>query len=204
MRRMRWAIYLWPGLPQLWLRGSWSGLAVAVATAALLDLALLGSFGWSELIGSEWLRALWLALGVVWVASAVLSVVGSRRQGLRGQADPAGDAFEKALEQYLKGNWFQAERLLGGLLHSDAGDLDARLMLATLLRHTGRFGEAAAQLDLLTRFEGAGKWEWEVRRERELLSQAKQRIDSQDIDSQDEEQTCRSSTDPPAEIPHAA
>ncbi|MHC4178666.1 MAG: tetratricopeptide repeat protein, partial [Planctomycetota bacterium] len=171
----------------------------AVAAAALLNLALLGSFGWSELIQPGLLSALWLALCALWVGSALLSLVGGGRRGSGGQADPAGAGFERALEDYLKGNWYQAERLLGDLLRSSAGDLDARLMLATLLRHTGRFEEAAAQLDLLELFEGAGEWEWEVRRERELLSQARERIDGQD-----EEEDCGGSAHPPAEITPAA
>jgi hypothetical protein len=188
-------------LPQLWLQGSWFGLAVAVAAAATLSWALLASFGWSELIGSGLLRALWLALVVVWVAAAVLSLVSGRRQGSREQADPDGDTFEKALGYYLKGDWFQTERLLGGLLHGNAGDSDARLMLATLLRHTGRLDEAAAQLDLLASFEGAGKWEWEVRRERELLSQARQRIEGQDQEKADREKADREKADREKALP---
>ena len=46
-------------------------------------------------------------------------------------------------------------------------------MLATLLRHTGRLDEATRQLDTLARLEGAGKWELEIRQERELLKKAK-------------------------------
>ena len=51
MCRMPWCFYLWPGLPQMWLYGSWSGLAVALGAAAMLDVLLLVSFGWTELIG---------------------------------------------------------------------------------------------------------------------------------------------------------
>jgi hypothetical protein len=198
MRRTRWAAYLWPGLPQLWRRGSWSALGLAVAAAALLNVALLGSFGWSELFAPGVLRAFWLSLGVAWVASAAVAMVGSYREGLAGNGETADDGFGKALERYLKGDWFQAERLLVGLLADRAGDVDARLMLAALLRHTGRLEEAAAHLDLLTRFEGAGKWEWEVRRERELLSQARKRIEAPH-----EEQACPSSAGSPAEVMHA-
>jgi hypothetical protein len=199
MRRTRWTVYLWPGLPQLWRRGSWSGLAVAVAAAGLLNLALLGSFGWSELITPGWLGTLWLMLAVVWVGSSVLSLVDNRRQRSQEQARSAGDGFREAQEHYLRGNWFQAERLLGELLCRRGDDPDARLMLAALLRHTGRLDEASAQLDLLARSEGAGKWEWEVRRERELLSQVRERNDDQDG-----EQPGRSPTDPPTGITNAA
>ena len=73
----------------------------------------------------------------------------------------------------MKGDYYQAEHVLEGLLRRNLRDVDARLMLATLLRHTGRLDEAAGQLDTLARFEGAGKWELEMRRERELLAEAK-------------------------------
>lgn len=197
MRRMPWVIYLWPGLPQLSLRGSWYALAVAVGAAALLNLALLGSFVWSELIASDLRRALWVALGVSWVAAAILSVVWGRRQGPGEQRDSAKDIFREAIEHYLKGNWFQAQRVLVGILRNNNRDLDARLMLATLFRHTGRLDEAAAQLDLLTRLEGAGKWELEIQRERELLAEAR-------TDTRAEERSGPETNDPPARVMHAA
>ena len=65
MRRMPWTMYLWPGLPQLWSCGSWGGLALAIAAAILLNLLVLLSFGWSELIGQNLRTTLWAALGVV-------------------------------------------------------------------------------------------------------------------------------------------
>jgi hypothetical protein len=179
VRRMPWVTFLWPGLPQLWIRGDWSSLAVAGAAAALLNMALLGSFGWSELIARDLRTVLWVALGVAWVGSAVVSVAWYRRQGTCDCGDSCGDAFGEALEHYLKGNWFQAQRVLAGLLRQNARDLDARLMLATLLRHTGRLEEATGELDLLTQFEGADKWALEIRRERDLLAEARKQADIQ-------------------------
>jgi tetratricopeptide (TPR) repeat protein len=199
MRRARWAIYLWPGLPQAWLRGSWSGLVLALAAAGLVNLALLGSFGWSELIPPGWLGGLWLTLAAAWAAAAAVSFVDIRRRVSRQQAASAADDFERAQDYYLKGDWFQAQRLLGDLLRLAPGDPDARLMLATLMRHTGRLDEAAAQLDLLAQSEGARKWEWEIQRERELLARPRQAVDGQD-----DGEPGRSPTDPPTEITHAA
>lgn len=197
MRRTPWATYLWPGLPQLWTRGSWSALAVAAAAAALLNLALLGTFAWSELIVPDLRSALWVALGTAWTAAAVFSAVHERRHG--GLVGGDTGAFAEAQEHYLKGNWFEAERILASLLREDARDLEARLMLATLLRHTRRYDEAGGELDVLVRFEGAGKWELEIGRERELLAEARQRRDTQD-----EDQAGPDLTDPPAEVTHAA
>lgn len=199
MRRMPWATYLWPGLPQLWIRGSWSALGVAVGAAALLNLALLASLVWSELIGPESRTALWAALGVVWGGAAVVSVVRSSGLRAREQTEVAPDAFGEALEHYLRGDWFQAERTLSNLLRNNTRDLDARLMMVTLLRHTGRLDEASRQLDTLMRLEGVGKWEWEIRRERELLVEAGKR------NRTGANKTARSGeTDRPAETKHAA
>ena len=173
MRRMRWTTSLWPGLPQLWAYGSWSGLAVALGAAVVLDLLLLVSFGWSELIGQNVRILLWVAFGVFWIVAAGWSARQCRRRTAAGNPDAREDHFTEALDHYLKGDSYQAEHVLEGLLRRNLRDVDARLMLATLLRHAGRIDEAAGQLDTLARFEGAGKWEWEIREERKLLEEVK-------------------------------
>jgi len=174
MRRMRWALYLWPGLPQLWTRGTWSALGVAVSAGAALDVALLGTFVWTELLPQGVRNALWIALGIAWLAAAVFAVVWDRRHATGGSPELEKDKFSEATEHYLQGNWFEAERALGNLLRQNARDLEARLMLATLYRHRGRLDEAAGQLDLLRRFAGAEKWEPEISREQQLLAEARQ------------------------------
>lgn len=166
--------YLWPGLPWLWARGSWSALAVAVGFAALVNLALLSSLVWSELLAPSVRTACWAAVVAIWGSSATLCYGWDRRrQAADGQSGPADRCLEEALDHYLKGNWFEAERVLVGLLRQDPRDVDARLMIATLLRHTGRLDEAARQLDQLQRLEDACKWELEIGREREFLAEAR-------------------------------
>ena len=172
MRRTPWTTYAWPGLPQLWSNGSWLGLALAVVAAVLLDLLLLASFGWSELIDSRVRNALWLAFGVAWVIAVVWSVRQSRRQAADERLGPRRDVFSDAQECYLRGDDYQAERILESLLRQNIRDVDARLMLATLLRRAGRIDEALRQLDTLARFEGAEKWELEILDERQLLAEA--------------------------------
>jgi len=51
MRRTPAATYLWPGLPRLWVDGSWAGLAEAIAFALLVDGLLLASWVWTEWLG---------------------------------------------------------------------------------------------------------------------------------------------------------
>ena len=70
---MPWATRIWPGLPQIWSRGSWSGLIQAVGFAVAVNLAVLGSFWWVELLPSGLLTFVWLAIGLVWIGSALFS-----------------------------------------------------------------------------------------------------------------------------------
>jgi hypothetical protein len=85
--------------------------------------------------------------------------------------DEAGqDLFRSAQSEYLRGNWFQAEAILLRLLERDPRDAEARLLLATLLRHTKRFKEAREQLACLARFESAERWTEEIEREQGFLS----------------------------------
>jgi len=172
MGRTPWAAYLWPGLPQLWRRGSWSGLAWAVGAAGLVNLALAASLLWYELLASRVRTGAWLAVAVVWVGSALISRLAENRQAARQNRAPAGDPFAEATEEYLKGHWFEAECGLRELLRRNPRDLEAGLMLATLLRHTGRLGEAAQQLDGLQRLDGWEHWATEIGRERACVAAA--------------------------------
>ncbi len=79
------------------------------------------------------------------------------------------DLFRQALGEYLKGAWFEAESILGRLVAKDPRDVDARLMLATLLRHTDRPADAQRQLEELDRLEKAEKWRAEIDREWQIL-----------------------------------
>ena len=169
MRRMPWAVYFWPGLPQLVGRASWTALWVALGAAALVNGLLLGSCVWSDVIAPDMRIICWVFLGITWSVAAGISLWSGNREENRSR-DPQGDLFPQARDEYLRGNWFEAERILGQLLRRNRHDLEARLMLATLLRHTKRFDEAVRQLSILVRLDGAPHWASEIRREGELLA----------------------------------
>ena len=175
------AAYLWPGLPQLWRRGTWSALAAAVAFAALVNGTVLVSFLWTELVPPVARNLAWLALGVIWIGAGAFSWLWECQPGTSPEATSGRhpDAFAEALDHYLKGNWFEAESVLAGLLHRNPRDIEAGLLMASLLRHTGRLDEAAAQLDRIERFEGNQQWGLEIRRERQYLNEARPRHASQ-------------------------
>jgi hypothetical protein len=172
---MPWPAYLWPGLPQLARDGNWAALAVAVAAAGMLNAVLLGTWFWSDAFAPALRIIGWGFLGVAWTVSAGYGAWTDRRQAASSEK-AGGKIFEEALEDYLKGNWFEAERKLNLLLCRDEHDLEARLLMATLLRHTKRFDDATHQLDLLVRLDGAHRWALEIQREGELLKEVRERI----------------------------
>ena len=170
MSRTPWATYLWPGLPQMCRHGSWSGLAVAIGFAGLLNLGLAASLVWCELLTPGVRTIVWAAVLATWGGSVVVSSRGERTADQAAQeAGQQNDTFREASDHYLKGNWFEAERILVDLLDDDPRDVEAQLMLATLLRHTGRRDEAARHLDRLERLEQSAMWQWEIARERQRL-----------------------------------
>jgi hypothetical protein len=182
---MPWAFYLWPGLPQLAGRGSWAALAVAIGAAALLCVALLGTFVWTELLTANLRILYWLLLLAVWSGSAGLLAWMDHRRA--GGTEPEGsqDLFRQSLDHYLQGNWLEAQQTLGRLLRGNCRDVEARLLLATLLRHTGRPAEAARQLDVLVRLDEARKWDWEIRHEMDLLAAARDDGQASEVETAD-------------------
>lgn len=165
---------LWPGLPQLWIAGDWSGLALAVGFACLVNLLLLTTLHWTEWLDAGLKIAGWTAVGVLWCASAVSGwrwMVCREQTAARPRQE---DLFPRALGEYLRGNWYEAEAACHEMLRRTAGDVEARLLLATLLRRTGRFAEARGQLEQLTRLDAAAAWQAEIDSERERLAEAEE------------------------------
>ena len=179
--------YFWPGLPQLWVRGSWVGLAVAVGFTALVNVLILATcvFGeWippEQLLGGYGLVALagvngwWqsrrqtsaglFSTGLSSTENGEESATGASAVGLTSQ--PSEELYRQAQHVYLQGDWVAAEQLLLKLLKLNDRDAEARLMLATLWRHQGRHREANRQLDKLSRLEAADPWQNEIAVERQ-------------------------------------
>jgi len=191
-QKAHWITYLWPGLGQLWIRGDWSALVLAAVGAVLLNAALLGSLVWTELFTGDVLGGLWVAVGLTWVSGVVYSNFTPPRRAAEPEptTPTADDRFPLAIQHYLKGNWFESERLLTAALRRNVRDLPSRLMLVTLLRRRGRLDEAEGQLDTLERFDGAEHWLPEINRERQLIIEADEalaRAEAGGDDQQDSE-----------------
>lgn len=165
---------MWPGLPQLWRRGDWSALALALGFALLLNLVLLTTFVWTELVVPSVAVIAWSVVAGFWL----VSFVGFLRTGI-GHANSAAaqeDLFPTAIAEYLKGNWYDVEQICQRLLRRNDHDVDAQLLLATACRHTVRYDEAQRRLEHLATLDAAGKWAWEIRDEFDRLHAARQAV----------------------------
>ncbi|RIK72470.1 MAG: hypothetical protein DCC67_19230 [Planctomycetota bacterium] len=178
--KLHWSAYLWPGLVQLWTRGSWAALALAVGFTALVNLLAVATFIWTEWLSPE---VRWGSAGVlaaVWILAWAEARADWRRllaERATGEsaADPAELAdrlFRQAQASYLAGDWVAAEQTLLKLLKHEPRDAEARLMLATLWRHEGRLDAATEELDRLERLEASAGWRDEIAWERERIAAA--------------------------------
>ncbi len=175
---MRWGPLLlcgWPGLTGLWYRGQMSSLLVAIGFSILFNLALVSSFLWPWSLGETFPAIAWPMILLIWATSAwiayhrltdVMSVPTSEKV-----ADPErpDTLFIQAQREYLGGHWEEAESLLMMRIEKAPRDVEARLLLVTLLRHTRRLDQARIQLTEMTRYDEALEWEFEVDRERQLI-----------------------------------
>jgi hypothetical protein len=169
VRGVRWAAILWPGLPHLWWQGAWSGLALAGGFAVLLDIAILSTWVWTELLDLPFRLFAWCGVLLFWLGSAVASAMQMPTLLHVPSAELLEKLFAKGQAEYLKGNWFECEVAINRLLEEKPGDVDAVLLLASMLRRLGHGEEARQQLRILATLDGAGKWQLEIAREWHLL-----------------------------------
>ena len=169
MRALSWMTCLWPGLAALWLRGRWTGLLGAAVFAGALNFVLIATFApeaWG--LTSFWMR------GAAWVLVLGFWVLGIRR-GLGELSRPRRAAapvqpqldewFRQAQTEYLRGHWIEAETLLARLLVQQPDDAEARLLLASIQRRTGRLAASRKTLTEMSSDETATRWTWEIQAE---------------------------------------
>lgn len=186
----------WPGLAQLWLRGSYPALLWAIGFSLVLNLALVSTFLWPALLGDLFPAIAWPVIFLVWLVSAWTSLnlvdqlsappkmsseqerndfsaEKSRTISYDSQSDldeaPSHTLFNRAQREYLKGHWNEAETLLKRRLDQAERDIEARLLLATLFRHTNQLDAATDQLGQMERLDDSVHWNFEIQRERQLI-----------------------------------
>lgn len=165
------AVCLWPGLPGAWVRGRVQQLLLALAATWIFSFLLLATFVWPAWVGSGSLRALWAGAGIGWLWFSLRGhwqYAGMQRVSAPEQAV----AFTQAQEEYLRGNWFAAEARLLAILQAESRDVEALLLLISVLRQTRRWQPALRRLKQMELLDGAHPWRHEVAREKVLIERA--------------------------------
>lgn len=172
MTHLRYLTLVWPGLPWLWLRGSAAGLTLALAFAVSLDVAVVTTFLWPDLVELSFTIAVWSATGVVWLVSTVSAIAAFPPPLSRPAATEVDPLFVKARDAYLAHDWLVAETRLRDLLERSPTDGEAQLLLATLLRRVGRLEEARRALDKLSASDAGLGWRAAIATERSRMTSA--------------------------------
>ncbi len=185
---MRWGPLLlcsWPGLPGLWCKGHWSSLFAAVGFAILLNIALVSSFLWKWSLGEAFPLIAWPVICLIWAATALVSynrltdLVAVPTTDKVAATERPDTLFIQAQHEYLKGHWGEAKTLLKRQIDQHPRDIESRLLLATLFRHSRQLDQSLQQLKEIKRFDEAVEWNFECEREEELIREI--------ISTQDEE-----------------
>jgi hypothetical protein len=158
MAAVRYLTLVWPGLPWLWLRGSVSGLVLALAFALTLDVAVIATWIWPGLIELPVTMGLWTATAVIWLVATVSAAAAFPPPIAEAEGSEADLLFVRARAAYLGRDWTQAETRLRELLSISPTDGEAQLLLATLLRRVGRPAEARRALEALARSDSGTPW----------------------------------------------
>jgi len=188
-----WILQGWPGLGRIWRDGAVSGLFAALGFAMLLNLSLLMTWIWSDLLPEGVRVLLWSVTAFAWIIGWFDSSRFLANHRLVSAQDGQLDLFLAARREYLKCEWGRSEDVLCSILHETPRDVEARLMLATLNRHQGRIPEAREHLRRLQRLERAGDWNMEIEREWRQLSllEASGELDASAPDDQTEVESDR-------------
>lgn len=162
MRYMAW----WPGLANLWSRGEIYALVVSLLFASVLNISLMAALVWPEWLEPWLVRSLWclLAFAALWTFAASFS-----SPSAHSIATPSVEfdaLLSMAQSDYLRGQYFEAEATLHRILSTGREDVEAALLLASVLRRTGRLRQALDCLERLERLDQARLWNVEIASER--------------------------------------
>lgn len=190
----------WPGLPGLWFRGRTSSLLVAIGFAILLNLALVSSFLWPWSLGETFPVVAWPMILLIWSTSSwvayrqIPDLMAAPTSEKVASPERPDTLFIQAQREYLGGHWEEAETLLERQIRRQPRDVEARLLLATMLRHSRRLAEAEQQLAETLKFDESIEWKFEIDRERQLIELIQQDELDQSLENENSDEGLHGAT----------
>lgn len=135
--------------------------------------------GWAAVLAWLSVLSLW-GLGLWWRREGAHPAYASQ-----DPPDPECDAWlRQAQREYLRRHWIEAELLVGRILARRPGDVEARLLQASIFRRTARHAAARRELALLARDPQAVGWSLEIQTElRQLAAGGEQLVEEDEPSS---------------------
>jgi hypothetical protein len=174
---MRIAFAFWPGTLIAWRHGDVRALLIAWLFGLCLNVAWIGSTLWPMWMSPMRLTILWGALITVSVLSAAYAALRGHLAQPTAAAGCPNDRLLQAQEFYLQANYFEAEQILLPYCRSTDLDIEAALLLASILRRTERYPQAVELLEEMALLDRSWRWQDEIEQEKRLA--LKQKIRSQ-------------------------
>ena len=163
----------WPGSLAAWRHGDLRSLVIAILFGMLLSLGWTATMIWPMWLSYYRIGFLWSVAGV----GAVISVLYNAASGLLAspkRCPGCPDAtLTRAQSLYLQSNYYEAEQSIASYCRAGAMDAEAVLLMASILRRTGRYSQALALLDEVSLLDCGLPWGEEIEREKKLCRQKK-------------------------------
>jgi tetratricopeptide (TPR) repeat protein len=150
-------------MPQIWSGQEVLGLILGVTFAAMLNLAMVARFIWTESFASGWPEFLSALVVCHWLTSLGYTLWWiwlCHPERHRAEIDRL---FREATEFYLQGHWNEARRRYERILSMDETDADALMQLGTLYVRVEQPALARRAFRQCLDLEGGVKWRWEIR-----------------------------------------
>ncbi len=165
---------LWPGLEYLVRHGSFRAWLAAMFYAFFAVAVLCATLLWDEILAPGPRTVLLILFAAVWIVGLVVSyrfeAAFQEEQRQRRKEAVILDILPLAQTEFLRQNFFEAERLLRERLERFPEDVAARFFLVSVLKFQRRIDEAREQLTILEENPQLGLWRLDLLHERETLN----------------------------------
>jgi len=162
---------LWPGLDYLVRHGSFRAWLGTMFCAFFAMVVLSVTLVWDGLIPDRSQTVLLILFTVTWLLGIFVShrfeKAFQENQKQKRKESVTTDILPLAQTEFLRQNFYEAEKLLRERLLKFPEDVPARFFLVTVLRHQQRPDDVRKQLEILEQNPQLGIWGLELYREKE-------------------------------------
>lgn len=178
---MRMLFSFWPGTLTAWRLGDARSLLVAIAFGLIVCTAWVGSTIWPMWLDPWKIWALWCLVAAGALASCAHNAMTGLLSRPKNHIGCPIDQWTLAQEHYLQANYFEAERILQPFAFGKTTDVEAGLLLSSIMRRTERYQQSMELLDQLALLDDAWKWHEEIAKEKRLALQQKVRAHTESL-----------------------